>query len=56
MNYTEKEQAFETMQKSLDGLLDHYNRRGNPVTENDFYRLNIVEQEIVFLRQLMEIE
>lgn len=53
MSFDEKERTFETMQKSLDELIDYFNRRGNPATESDFYRLYVTEQKLSFLRQLM---
>jgi hypothetical protein len=53
MSFDEKQRAFEAVEKSLDKLIDYFNFRGNPATESDFYRLNVTEQKMAFLRQLM---
>lgn len=54
MTFDEKKQAFEAVEKTLDELIDYFNFRGNPATESDFYRLNVTEQKLSFLRRLME--
>lgn len=56
MTFDEKKRAFDAMEKSLDELIDYFNFRGNPATESDFYRLNVIEQKLSFLRQLMTTE